>query len=94
MQFNTAHFMAYVKTCDIINVKVLEINVQRKRIGLTTRLNDEMPTQPADSKSAWINAIKENKSMPASTTGNTPTTPKLATIGALIQEAAKARKYM
>ena len=34
-----------VKADDIVKVKVMQIDVPRKRIGLTMRLRDELPTQ-------------------------------------------------
>src|SRR5499427_2639813 len=43
---------AVVKPGDIVTVKVLDVEVPRKRIGLTLRLDDEAGTQPARSAGA------------------------------------------
>jgi uncharacterized protein len=40
-----------VKAGDIVKVKVMHIDVARKRIGLTMRLSDELPTQDDPSTS-------------------------------------------
>ncbi|MFT5161898.1 MAG: hypothetical protein ACI9FJ_000466 [Alteromonadaceae bacterium] len=52
-----------VKAGDIVKVKVLEVDVQRKRINLTMRMNEELPTPSADKPehSEGKSAVTDNK---------------------------------
>ena len=36
---------AVVKTGEVVKVKVMEVDVQRKRIGLSMRLGDDLPSE-------------------------------------------------
>jgi uncharacterized protein len=40
-----------VKAGDVVRVKVLEVDLARKRIGLSMRLDDAAPPAPADAAS-------------------------------------------
>ena len=54
-----------VKTGDVVKVKVLEVDVKRKRISLTMRLTDELPNkQESDNKSNQRPERKNTQSKP------------------------------
>ncbi len=77
-----------VKTGDIVKVKVLEADAQRKRIALTMRLQDELPT-PSDTPAA------RSGERPAKTRTSQPSKQNATTGGmasALAEAFAKARK--
>ena len=64
-----------VKAGDIVKVKVVEVDIARKRIALTMRLDDAvMPkqdsTKPANGKSVTVNSQNHNHSMGNSAMGN------------------------
>ena len=64
-----------VKAGDIVKVKVVEVDIARKRIALTMRLDDAvMPkqdsTKPANGKSVTVKSQNHNHSMGNSAMGN------------------------
>jgi len=81
-----------VKTGDVVKVKVMEVDVQRKRIGLSMRLDDEVQTKdsgrPARKQSGTArNPQRSAASAPAAKVAK----PSIGTFGALLQDAAKTR---
>ncbi|CAB0150628.1 30S ribosomal protein S1 [Pseudidiomarina piscicola] len=50
-----------VKAGDIVKVKVMEVDVQRKRISLTMKLNDEAPAAAATPNQSTKGSAKPNK---------------------------------
>jgi len=78
-----------VKAGDVVKVKVLEVDVARKRISLTMRLNDEVPAATATAKPTATASKPKNKREPraaAPAPGNT------AMGSALADALAKAKK--
>ncbi len=60
-----------VKAGDIVNVKVIEVDIARKRIALTMRLNDNAPSNKHnESKNARSQSSLAAKKSPASNTQN------------------------
>jgi uncharacterized protein len=53
-----------VKAGDIVKVKVMQIDVPRKRIGLTMRLSDELPTQDDPAAAARSRPVKADQNPP------------------------------
>ena len=53
-----------VKAGDIVKVKVMQIDVARKRIGLTMRLSDELPTPDDSSNSRKPFSAKAQQNLP------------------------------
>jgi protein Tex len=74
-----------VKAGDVVKVKVMEIDIARKRIGLSMRLDDE----PGDSRQAASNA-RERKQGLQSSAGNARPAP--AADGALAEAFSRARR--
>jgi len=86
-----------VKAGDIVKVKVLEVDVARKRIGLTMRLTDDLPAPApaANAGNAGKSAAKTNrKGAPAraSTSPNKPAAVNSAMGSAFADAFAKAKK--
>ncbi|MBS1209186.1 MAG: binding domain protein [Proteobacteria bacterium] len=54
-----------VKAGDIVKVKVVEVDLARKRIALTMRLSDEVVRKPAGAVDASRNSAPRGKSQPA-----------------------------
>lgn len=90
-----------IKAGQVVKVKVLEVDVPRKRISLTMRLNDEVPTPSAvqsdaqsDSPKAKASRRNQQRNGPAKT-ATKPSAPKLgnAAMGNAFAEAfANAKK--
>ncbi len=78
-----------VKTGDVVKVKVMEVDMARKRIGLTMRLDDELQAKPDKDKAA-ASRKPAQKSAPRS--ARPAAAPAVGTFGALLQDAAKNRK--
>lgn len=78
-----------VKAGDIVKVKVLEVDVKRKRISLTLRLQDELPVphSPAASKTS-PGQPQFQKSTPPQTHKSSPFS---STLGSVLQEALKKK---
>jgi len=72
-----------VKAGDIVKVKVIEVDVQRKRIALSMRLDDEINAS-ADTKAALTPKTKQNKAGQ-----NPPNGSNMGSMGALLQQAIK-----
>jgi len=54
-----------VKTGQVVKVKVMEVDLQRNRIGLSMRLHDEIDSKPVDKKPSSTRNKKYNKAKPA-----------------------------
>ncbi len=77
-----------VKTGDIVKVKVMSIDIDRKRIALTMRLKDEPPAEDTKSKKADDRKVKqERKANPA----NIPKQQKSGTMAELLFKAGIRR---
>jgi uncharacterized protein len=76
-----------VKTGDVVKVKVMEVDIQRKRIALTMRLDDELlpvgdkPKQPADKRARTPQRASRTPQ------GTSPV--KAGTLGDLLKNAMK-----
>jgi len=85
-----------VKTGDVVKVKVMEVDVQRKRIGLSMRLDDEVQaktkTKSPGKESIASTGKKSTQSAPASSTGRKPAKQAVGSFGVLLQDAVKAKK--
>ncbi|MGQ9426047.1 Tex family protein [Gilvimarinus sp. F26214L] len=82
-----------VKAGDIVKVKVMEVDVPRKRIGLSMRMDDEPGQAPA--RGAANSRGERNSSNKRSGGGNRPQKPVdkgMGTMGALLQQAIKKGK--
>src|SRR5690606_12436590 len=76
-----------VKAGDIVKVKVMEVDIARKRIGLSMRLDDE---PGADNRNQGAAGRGERK--PRQGGGKSPQKPvdkQMGTMGALLQQALK-----
>lgn len=84
-----------VKTGDVVKVKVMEVDLQRKRIALTMRLDDEVQAK-ADSGRAKENGKNGRANSNRTKQGRAPSSksaaPAIGTFGALLKDAAKAKK--
>ncbi|MES2626480.1 MAG: Tex family protein [Pseudomonadota bacterium] len=82
-----------IKTGDVVKVKVLEVDTQRKRIALTMRLDDPIPVA-GESKAAGAPVPRQNKKS-AETTYKTSTPDASRTsagsFGNLLKDALKKR---
>ncbi|GAB1256889.1 Tex family protein [Aurantivibrio plasticivorans] len=88
-----------VKAGDIVNVKVMEVDVQRKRIGLSMRLDDQPGQAPSTGAAAGAgrnnssNHNKANRSGSGKRNNNQrPQQTQMGTMGALLQQAMKKNK--
>ena len=81
-----------VKAGDIVKVKVLEVDVSRKRISFTMKLNDDIPQQSQKPKSAHQRKERGNNSSHKSSNKG-KSTPVNAAMGSAFADAfAKAKK--
>ena len=81
-----------VKTGDVVTVKVMEIDLQRKRIALTMRLDDEVQAKSPGKESGTNTATRSTRSTRPQPAERAPTKPVVGSFGALLQDAAKAKK--
>ena len=81
-----------VKTGDVVTVKVMEIDLQRKRIALTMRLDDEVQAKSPGKESGTNTATRSTRSARPQPAERAPTKPVVGSFGALLQDAAKAKK--
>ena len=81
-----------VKTGDVVTVKVMEIDLQRKRIALTMRLDDEVQAKSSGKEAGTNTATRSTRSTRPQPAERTPTKPVVGSFGALLQDAAKAKK--
>lgn len=80
---------AIAKTGDVVKVKVLEVDPARKRIALSMRLDDELPTASKGNNKAKSANTGKSSSADAAKPKPTPTT---GTFGDLLKKAA-AKKH-
>lgn len=80
-----------VKAGDIVKVKVLEVDIERKRIGLTMRLSDEAPAKTATDKPK-AKAGNGPKKKSSGNSGRAPQPQNSAMGSALADAFAKAKK--
>ncbi len=82
---------AVVKTGDVVKVKVMEVDVQRKRIALSMRLDDELQSKTTKERTA--DGANNKSARPApNAVERKPAPPAVGSFGALLQNAAKAKK--
>ncbi|WP_417682844.1 Tex family protein [Pseudidiomarina aquimaris] len=83
-----------VKAGDIVKVKVLEVDVQRKRISLTMRLQDDAPAAPTQkAETSKDKARPTNKQPKSRSGGKSPQPAANSAMGSAFAEAfAKAKK--
>ncbi|HAS23884.1 MAG TPA: RNA-binding transcriptional accessory protein, partial [Idiomarina loihiensis] len=81
-----------VKAGDIVKVKVLEVDIERKRIGLTMRLSDEAPANTAGSDKPKAKTGSGPKKKPSGNGGRAPQPQNSAMGSALADAFAKAKK--
>lgn len=80
-----------VKAGDIVKVKVLEVDIERNRIGLTMRLNDEVSAKPAAKSKPQ--GSSSNKGKPQRDRGQPNKQPQNAAMGNALADAfAKAKQ--
>ncbi len=77
-----------VKTGDVVKVKVMEVDVQRKRIALSMRLDDEVQAKSSAKESPAKNNSKHRSAAPAE---RKPVQPAMGSIGALLMDAQSAK---
>jgi len=77
-----------VKAGDVVKVKVMEVDVARKRIGLSMRLDDQ-PGEKAEGPGQSPRRTPKNKT--AQPRGNNPKPASMGSMGALLQDALKKR---
>ena len=81
-----------VKTGDVVKVKVMEIDLQRKRIALTMRLDDEIQAKSLGKESGTNTATSSTRSARPQSAERAPKRPEIGSFGTLLQDAAKAKK--
>tara|TARA_B110000858_G_scaffold198518_1_gene266122 strand:- start:10175 stop:12511 length:2337 start_codon:yes stop_codon:yes gene_type:complete len=81
-----------VKTGDVVKVKVMEVDLQRKRIGLTMRLDDEVQEKSSGKESSTSSTKRSARSARPASTERKSTAPAVGSFGALLQDAAKKKK--
>jgi uncharacterized protein len=81
-----------VKTGDVVTVKVMEIDLQRKRIALTMRLDDEVQAKSPGKETETNTATRSTQPTRPQPAERAPTKPVVGSFGALLQDAAKAKK--
>jgi uncharacterized protein len=81
-----------VKTGDVVKVKVMEVDLQRKRIALTMRLDDEVQAKSPGKESGTNTATRPTRSARPQSTQRASTKPAVGSFGALLQDAATAKK--
>lgn len=80
-----------VKTGDVVKVKVMEVDVQRKRIALTMRLDDELQAKSEKDKAEPSRNGRSSQAKPPRQPRQ-PAAPAVGTFGALLQDAARNQK--
>jgi uncharacterized protein len=81
-----------VKTGDVVKVKVMEVDLQRKRIALTMRLDDEVQAKSPEKESGTNTPKRSTRSARPQSAERAPTKPAIGSFGALLQDAAKSKK--
>ena len=81
-----------VKTGDVVKVKIMEVDLQRKRIGLTMRLDDEVQAKSPGEETGKSTAKRSARSSRPPSAERKPTQPAVGSFGALLQDAAKTKK--
>ena len=81
-----------VKTGDVVKVKVMEIDLQRKRIALTMRLDDEVQAKHSGNESGTNTATRSTRSARTQSTERALEKPAVGSFGTLLQDAAKTKK--
>ena len=81
-----------VKTGDVVKVKVMQIDLQRKRIALTMRLDDEIQAKSLGKESGTNTATSSTRSARPQSAERAPKRPEIGSFGTLLQDAAKAKK--
>lgn len=79
-----------VKTGDVVKVKVMQVETQRKRIGLSMRLGDEIEDTPGNAKPPGSRSRKtasNNSETKSSSKPRQETKPAVGSFGALLQDA-------
>jgi len=77
-----------VKTGDVVKVKVMEVDVQRKRIALSMRLDDEVDARASCTDLPARNERKNRVKAPAQSTSAKPA---MGSMGALLMNAQSAK---
>jgi uncharacterized protein len=77
-----------VKTGDVVKVKVMEVDVQRKRIALSMRLDDEVDARASCTDLPARNERKHRVKAPAQSTSAKPA---MGSMGALLMNAQSAK---
>jgi uncharacterized protein len=80
-----------VKAGDIVKVKVMEVDVQRKRIGLSMRLNDKAEPQQRDRKAAGQRTGSNKNQQRHAQRGNPKADNKVGTFAQLFADAEKRK---
>jgi uncharacterized protein len=81
-----------VKTGDVVKVKVMEVDLQRKRIALTMRLDDEVQAKSPGKEPGTGTAKRSTRPALPSPVKRKPEKPAVGSFGALLQDAAKSKK--
>jgi uncharacterized protein len=82
-----------VKAGEIVKVKVMQIDVPRKRIGLTMRLSDELPTHDDESSSRKPSPAKAQQNRPQKPQHNTQSQQPLGSMAQKLKDAqARVKK--
>ena len=81
-----------VKTGDVVKVKVMEVDLQRKRIALTMRLDDEVQAESSGKESGTGTDKRSTRPARPSPVKRKPEKPAVGSFGALLQDAAKSKK--
>lgn len=76
----------FIKTGQIVTVRVLEIDIKRKRISLSLRLETDTPAAPRAVRST---AAKKNNTTPRPPSQKKPPQPSAGTLGFALQAAFK-----
>ena len=82
-----------VKAGEIVKVKVMQIDVPRKRIGLTMRLSDELPAHDDESSSRRPSPAKAQQNRPQKAQHNTQSQQPLGSMAQKLKDAqARVKK--
>jgi uncharacterized protein len=83
-----------VKAGDIVKVKVLEVDPARKRIGLTMRLDDELPGAAEEARPARsaTPGSRPERGRDAGSRGKSEPPPRTGTLGELLLAAQKRNR--
>ncbi len=79
-----------VKAGDIVKAKVMEVDVARKRIALSLRL-DDTPGEKADGGSSKGGSRPQSQNQQRTAQKNNPVAPAIGSMGALLQQALKKK---